>query len=73
MVRILSGMVSALIRFLLVVALPVLLLVVLALVVATLVFTVLWLANKVLELLRPVLPRRDGRENVRVIRRPDGH
>ena len=58
--------------FLLVVALPVLALLLLALLVATIVFGVLWLANKVLLLLRPVLPRRDGRENVRVIRRTDG-
>lgn len=58
--------------FLIVVALPLLLLMIIALLVATIVFGVLWLVNKVLLLLRPVLPRRDGRENVRVIRRVDG-
>jgi uncharacterized membrane protein HdeD (DUF308 family) len=55
--------------FLLVVALPVLLLLFVALLVATVVFGVLWLVNQALLLVRP---RRDGRENVRVIRRADG-
>ncbi len=61
----------ALLIFLLVVGLPILLLLVLAVVFAAVVFGVLALVNTALVRLRAALPRRDGRSNVRVIRRSD--
>ena len=61
----------ALLIFLLVVGLPILLLLVLAVVFAAVVFGVLALVNAALVRLRAALPRRDGRSNVRVIRRSD--
>jgi hypothetical protein len=63
---------AATLVFLLVVGIPILLLVLLALILATAVFAVLWGVNRVLAGFRGVLPRNDGRENVRVIRRVDG-
>jgi len=59
----------ALLTFLLVVGLPILLLLVLAVVFAAAVFGVLALVNAALVRLRGALPQRDGRSNVRVIRR----
>ncbi len=61
----------ALLTFLLVVGLPSLLLLILAVVFAAVVFGVLALVNTTLVRLRAALPRRDGRSNVRVIRRSD--
>ncbi len=62
----------ALLTFLLVVGLPILLLLVMAVIFAAAVFGVLALVNVVLVRLRGALPQRDGRSNVRVIRRgPD--
>jgi len=58
--------------FLLVVGVPVVLLLLLALFVAGLLFTVLWGANALVRRLKRLMPQRDGRENVRVIRRIDG-
>ena len=58
--------------FLLVVGIPVLLLVLVALIVAAALFTVLWGVNRLITAFRGALPRDDGRENVRVIRRIDG-
>ncbi len=59
----------ALLTFLLVVGLPSLLLLILAVVFAAVVFGVLALVNAALVRLRGALPQRDGRSNVRVIRR----
>jgi hypothetical protein len=53
--------------FMLVVALPIILLFVLALVAATIVFAALWGVNRIAAAMRSVLPRRDGRRNVRVL------
>ena len=61
--------------FLLVIAVPIIALVLLAVVVAVVLFTVLWCVNAIAGVFRRGLPRDDGRENVRVIRRdrpPDG-
>jgi uncharacterized membrane protein required for colicin V production len=58
--------------FLLVIGVPILVLLVLAILAALVVFSVLWGVNRLLGGLRGILPRRDGRENVRVIRRIDG-
>jgi hypothetical protein len=58
--------------FLLVVGVPVVLLLLLALLVAGLLFAVLWGANALVRRLKGLMPQRDGRENVRVIRRIDG-
>ncbi len=51
------------------VGLPILLLLVMAVIFAAAVFGVLALVNAVLVRLRGALPQRDGRSNVRVIRR----
>jgi hypothetical protein len=59
----------ALLAFLVLVALPIVLLVVAAFFLATLLFAILAGANAVLNAFRGVLPRSDGRENVRVIQR----
>ena len=59
----------ALVIFLLVVGLPILLLIGLAIFAATIVFTGFALVNLALVRLRGTLPKRDGRSNVRVIRR----
>ncbi|MHC5028070.1 MAG: hypothetical protein ACYTGR_15055 [Planctomycetota bacterium] len=53
----------------LILAIPIILLIGFALVVATLLFMVLAAANWVIRTVKGVLPRDDGRENVRVIRR----
>ena len=53
--------------FLLVIALPIILLFLLALVAATVVFAALWGVNRLAAAIRGVLPRRDGRQNVRVL------
>jgi len=58
--------------FLLVVGVPVVLLLMLALFVAGLLFAVLWSINALIRRLKGLMPQRDGRENVRVIRRIDG-
>lgn len=58
--------------FLLVVALPLLLLFLVALVLATIVFSVLALLAAGWRRFRGVLPRHDGRENVRVVQRRNG-
>jgi uncharacterized membrane protein required for colicin V production len=58
--------------FLLVIGVPILVLLVLAILAALVVFSILWGVNRLLGGLRGILPRRDGRENVRVIRRIDG-
>jgi hypothetical protein len=59
----------ALMCFLVLVALPIVLLVLAAFFVAMLLFGVLAGVNVVLNAVRGVLPRSDGRENVRVIQR----
>jgi hypothetical protein len=59
----------ALLAFLLVIGLPLAILFLLALLAATLVFGALALASAAGMWLRGKLPRRDGRENVRIIRR----
>ncbi len=59
----------ALVMFLLVVGLPLLLLAIVAVIAATIVFTGLALINASVARLRGFLPKRDGRSNVRVIRR----
>ncbi|HRP63869.1 MAG TPA: hypothetical protein PK400_11285 [Phycisphaerales bacterium] len=61
----------ALMAFLIIVGLPILLLLLFALLVATIVFVILALINAVLVRLRGAMPRNDGRENVRVIRRAE--
>ena len=58
--------------FLLVVGVPIVLLLLLALIVAGLLFAVLWSVNALIRRLKGLLPHRDGRRNVRVIRRIDG-
>jgi len=58
-----------LLAFLIVIGLPVVLLVLLALLTAALVFTILAATNMIVRGLSGFLPRRDGRSNVRVIRR----
>jgi len=55
--------------FLLVIALPIFLLILLALLAATAVFGVLWGVNRLVSAVRGLLPRDDGRRNVRVLRR----
>ena len=60
---------AVLVTFLLVIGIPIFLLVLLALLVATVVFALLWGANALMTKMRGVLPRRDGRQNVRVIQR----
>ncbi len=62
---------AALLTVLLVVGLPILLLLVMAVIFAAAVFGVLALVNAALVRLRGALPQRDGRSNVRVIRRSD--
>ncbi len=59
----------ALVVFLLLVGLPLLLLAVVAVIAATIVFTSLALINAGVAKLRGFLPKRDGRSNVRVIKR----
>ena len=59
----------ALLIFLLIVGLPILILVGLAIFAATIVFTGFALMNVALIRLRGILPKRDGRSNVRVIKR----
>ena len=59
----------ALVIFVLVVGLPLLLLAVVAVIAATIVFTGLALINAAGARLRGLLPKRDGRSNVRVIKR----
>ena len=54
--------------FLVVIALPIFLLVLLALLAATLAFLALWGINRVISAIRGLLPRDDGRRNVRVLR-----
>ncbi len=63
----------ALLTFLLVLGLPIILLTVVAILLAAAVFAVLALAHRTIERIRGrgLLGRRDGRENVRVIQRPD--
>ena len=71
----------ALLTFLLVLGLPIILLGLVAILLATAVFAVLALAHRTIERIRGLgrgrirgrglLGRRDGRENVRVIQRPD--
>ena len=58
---------AAAIAFVLVIGIPLAILLLVALVVATMVFALLWAVNRVLNLLGGALPRRDGRQNVRVI------
>ncbi len=58
--------------FVLVIGLPILLLAILAFLIATLFFTILWGVNRLVLAVKGRLPVRDGRENVRVIRRTDG-
>ncbi len=60
----------ALVIFVLVIGLPLLLLAVVAVIAAIIVFTGLALINAAGAKLRRLLPKRDGRSNVRVIRRP---
>ena len=60
---------AALLVFLIVVGLPLLALFLVALFLATIVFAVLAGVNFVLLKIRGILPRNDGRENVRVIQR----
>ena len=55
--------------FMLVVGLPLLLLAIVAVIAATIVFTGLALINAGVARLRGLLPKRDGRSNVRVIKR----
>ena len=62
---------AAALAFAIVIGLPLLLLFLLALLAATIVFAALWGANRVFAGLRGLLPRSDGRENVRVITRSD--
>ena len=59
----------ALVIFILVVGLPLLLIAIVAVIAATIVFTGLALINAGVARLRGFLPKRDGRSNVRVIRR----
>ena len=67
----------ALLTFLLVLGLPIILLALVAILLASAVFAVLALALRTIERIRGrgqgrgLLGRRDGRENVRVIQRPD--
>lgn len=64
---------ASIIAFALVIGVPLLLLVLAAVLVGTLVFLVMLCMHSVWAWFRgAVLPRRDGRENVRVIRRVDG-
>ena len=60
---------AVLMTFILVIAIPIFLLVMLALIVASVVFAVLFCVNYVFMKARGILPKRDGRENVRVIQR----
>lgn len=62
----------ALMTFLIVISLPILLLVLLAIVASVIVFGILAGVNALVARIRGGLPQRDGRENVRVIRRGDG-
>ena len=59
----------ALMTFIIVIGLPIFLLVIFALLAATFVFALLAGINFCLYKVRGVLPQKDGRENVRVIRR----
>ncbi len=59
----------ALVVFILLVGLPLLLLAIVAVIAATIVFTALALINAGVAKLRGLLPKRDGRSNVRVIKR----
>jgi len=56
--------------FLLILALPILALALLALFGAVVLFVILVIVNTILRAFRAVLPRRDGRKNVKVIERP---
>ena len=58
--------------FLLVIGIPVGLLILGAILAAALIFGVLVLVNGLMMKIRGLLPKRDGRKNVRVIRRIDG-
>jgi hypothetical protein len=60
---------AALSVFFFILMLPLLALVLLALLLGTLVFVILTAANGVISVVRSLRPRRDGRENVRVMRR----
>ena len=62
---------AATMAFVIVIAIPIILLVMFALLVGVFVFAVLAALNLLLTRISPRLPRRDGRENVRVIRRLD--
>jgi len=55
--------------FVLVVGVPIVLLLVFAFFVSAVLFGVLWCVNQVIGGFRGALPQREGRENVRVIRR----
>jgi len=58
--------------FILVVGVPIVLLILLALVVASVLFAILWGVNQIILGFKGFLPEREGRKNVRVIRRIDG-
>ncbi len=58
--------------FVLVIGVPLLLLLLLALLAAAALFAVLWGVNQIILGAKGVLPKDDGRKNVRVIRRTDG-
>ena len=60
---------AALVVFLIVIGLPLMLLFLLALLLAVIVFTALAGVNFIIAKVRGILPRSDGRENVRVIQR----
>ena len=60
-----------LMTFIFVIAFPIVLLVALALLVASVVLVVLRIVNTLMMKMRGTLPRRDGRENVRVMQRRD--
>ena len=62
---------AVLLTFILVIAVPIFLLVALALLAAMAVFAVLFSVNYLAMKIRGALPKRDGRENVRVIERRD--
>lgn len=58
---------AAVVTFLLILTVPVILFILAALLIAMVVFSALGLAGAIVQRLRGALPRRDGRENVRVI------
>ena len=60
----------ALLTFLFVIGIPILLLLMVAIVLSVIVFTLLSLSYGIWMRLRGTVPRKDGRENVRIMHRP---